>query len=283
MADTAFQTMYRDRYIVGFEQHESLLRQSVTTEVQVKGNTAVFLVVDSGTASAVTRGVNGLLPYRADNLTQNTCQLVEWHDPVRKNNFNIFSSQGDQIGAMQMTSLGTMNRRIDADIITELNTGTNDTGAAVTASLQLALYGKTILGNNKVPFDGNIFAAITPAYEAYLLKVPEFTKATYVESKPLPNAGTAFSDRPGYWKWLGVNWIVSPGLPGLGTSAEKCFMWHRSAMGHAIDKAGLTTEVGRNEEHDYSFARTTAYMGAKLLQNAGIVVMNHDGSGFAAQ
>jgi hypothetical protein len=60
-------------------------------------------------------------------------------------------------------------------------------------------------------------------------------------------------------------------------------MWHRSAIGHAIDKAGLQAEVGRDAEQNYSWARVTGYMNAKLLQNAGVVVMNHDGSGFAAQ
>lgn len=283
MADSAFMTMYRDEYIMGFEQHESLLRQTCTTEVMVKGNTATFLVIDSGTAQATTRGVNGLIPARGDNSVQSACVLNEWNDLVRKTNFNIFASQGDQRGAMQMTSMGVMNRRIDLDIVTELNLGTNDTGAATTASLQMALYAKTILGNNKVPFDGQIFAAITPAFEAYLLKVPEFTKASYIEMKPLPNSGTAFSDKVGYWKWLGVNWIVSPSLPGTGTAAEKCFMWHRSAIGHAIDRSGVQAEVGEDREQNYSWARVTAYMNAKLLQNAGVVVMNHNGIDFAAQ
>ncbi len=30
-------------------------------------------------------------------------------------------------------------------------------------------------------------------------------------------------------------------------------------------------------------ARATAYMGSKVLQDSGIVVINHDGSAFAAQ
>jgi hypothetical protein len=47
--------------------------------VEIKGNTATFLVADSGAATAVTRGVNGLIPARADNLTQTSATLVEWH------------------------------------------------------------------------------------------------------------------------------------------------------------------------------------------------------------
>lgn len=65
----------------------TVTRDTVTTEAVIKGNTAVFLVADSGGATAVTRGVNGLIPARADNLTQNSCTLVEWHDLVQTGPF----------------------------------------------------------------------------------------------------------------------------------------------------------------------------------------------------
>src|SRR6478609_8541594 len=106
MSDTAFQTQYRQEFIAGFEQHKSLLSQTCTNEAQIKGNAAVFQVADSNGATTVTRGVNGLIPARADNLVQNTCTLTEQHDLVRKTSFNIFASQGDQRRIMQMTSLG---------------------------------------------------------------------------------------------------------------------------------------------------------------------------------
>ncbi len=283
MADTAFQTQYRQEFIAAFEQNQSLLRDTVTTEAVIKGNTATFLVAGSGDADAVTRGVNGLIPARADDLTQTSATLQEWHDLVRKTGFNIFASQGNQREIMQKTTMGVINRKVDSDIFTDLNTGTQDTGTAVPASLGLALRAKTILGNNKVPFDGNIFAAITPAYEAYLLQVAEFSSADFVSAKPVATGETAFKDTVGYYRWIGVNWIVHPELPGVGTAAEKCFMYHRSAIGHAVDKSGIQSPVGYDDEQDYSWARATVYMGSKLLQNSGIVVMNHDGSALVAE
>lgn len=276
MADTAFQTQYRDEFIAGFEQRESLVRQTVTTEANIKGNSAVFLVADSGSATAVTRGVNGLIPARADSLTQNTATLAEWHDLVRRTGFNIYASQGDGRRIMQETTMGVLNRKIDSDIITALETGTQDTGTAATMSLSLAMYGLAILGNNAVPMDGNISALITPAAYAYLMQTKEFASVDYVNNKPFENGMTMF-------RWAGVNWIVHPNLSGKGTSAEKCIMYHKSAIGHACDTTGLATFVGYNEEQDYSYARATAYMGSKLLQNSGVVILNHDGSAFAAQ
>jgi hypothetical protein len=282
MADTAFQIQYRQEFIAAFEARQSLLRQSTTTEAVVKGNQATFLVAGSGGAEAVTRGVNGLIPARADDLTQTTATLAEWHDLVRKTGFNVFASQGDQRAIMQQTTMGVINRKIDSDIITELNTATNDTGAAATASLSMVLKSKTILGNNEVPFDGNVWAAITPAFEAYLLQVAAFTSADYVTQKPVDSGSTSWKDTVGFYRWLGVNWVVHPNLPGVGTNAEKCFLYHSSAIGHAVDTKGLQTPVGYDEEQDYSWARASVFMGSKLLQNSGVVVMNHDGSAFVA-
>lgn len=276
MADTAYQTMYRDEFIAGFEQRQSLVRQTTTTEANVNGNQAVFLVADSGGATAVTRGVNGLIPARPDNLNQYTATLVEWHDLVRRTRFNVYASQGDGRRIMQMTTMAVLNRKIDQDIIAELSTATQDTGAAATGSLALSMYALTILGNNEVPMDGNIFALITPAYHAYLMQTKEFASVDYVNSKP-------FEGQPTMFRWANVNWIVHPNLPGKGTNAEKCFMYHKSAIGHACDLNSITTAVGYDEEQDYSYARATAFMGSKVLQNSGIVVINHDGSAFAAQ
>ncbi len=83
MANTAFQIQYRQEFIAGFEQRQSLLRDTVTTESVIKGNQATFLIADSGDATAVTRGVDGLIPSRHDDLTQTTATLVEWHDLVK--------------------------------------------------------------------------------------------------------------------------------------------------------------------------------------------------------
>ena len=283
MAETAFQIQYRQEFIAGFEARQSLLRQSVTTEGLVKGNQITFLVADSGGATAVTRGVNGLIPARADNLSQPVATLAEWHDLVRKTGFNVFASQGDQRAIMQQTTMGVINRKIDSDIITELATATQDTGAAVPATVGMALRAQTILGNNEVPYDGNIWAAVTPAFMAYMRQAPEFSSADYVSMKPFDKSGPEWKDTVGFYRWLDTNWIVHPNLPGVGTNAEKCFMYHSSAIGHGVNTAGIQSPVGYDEEQDYSWARATVYMGSKLLQNAGVVVMNHDGSALVAE
>ena len=101
MAETAFQEKFRQEVIMGFEKSQSLLRRTVTIETEINGNEATFLVADSGGATAVTRGVNGDIPTRADNLNQYTATLVEWHDVPERTRFNIYASQGNGRKIMQ--------------------------------------------------------------------------------------------------------------------------------------------------------------------------------------
>lgn len=284
MADTAFMKQYRSEFIYGFEDRQSVLRSTTVQEAVISGNEAIFLVADSGSATAVTRGVNGLIPARADNLTQTTCTLREWHDLVRKTNFNIFASQGDQRRIMQMTTMGVINRKLDDDIIAQLDTATNDTGAAQTASLDLVVYARTILGNNFVDLsdEDNIFGVITPAFEGYLMQIPEYSSSDYVSVQPLTGPARRFR------RWMGINWICHPRLTGsvgagsAGTS-EQCFLYHRNAIGSAVDKDNLDTPVGYDQEQGYSYARVSGNFGAAKLQNSGIVMMKHNAGGYVAQ
>lgn len=284
MADTnAYQTKFRTELIYGFEDMQSRLRSSVVTEADVNGNQCTFLVSDSGSATAVTRGADGMIPARADNNAQYTATLAEWHDLVRKTRFNIFASQGNQTALMQKTTMGVINRKIDDDIIAELDTATVNLGAAATMSLSVATTAMTILGDSLVDVEDEdkLFALASPGVRGELMQIPEFNSADYVEVKPL--IGPAKT----YVRWAGFNWIFHPRLTGsVGAggdgSSEKCYFYHCDSIGHAVDTEGMDTKIGYDEEQDYSFARCSTFMGSKKLQNSGIVQFLHDNSGNTA-
>lgn len=283
MTDTAFQKQFRQEHILGFEDMQSVLRSTCVTESVIKGNEAVFLIADSGSATAVTRGSNGLIQARADDLTQVTCSLEEWHDKVTKSNFNIFASQGNQRLIMRQTTMGVINRKMDDQIIAQLDTATNDTGSTATATIDMVIKAKVILGNNFVDTtdQNNMFAVISPAFAGYLMQGTEFSSGDFVEVKPFSGPARRF------FRWMGINWIEHPRLTGsIGagstSTTEQCYMYHRNAIGHAADTAGMDVEAGYNGEHAYSYARVSVHMNAKLLQNAGVVQMKHNGSAYAA-
>jgi hypothetical protein len=278
MPATAFQIQYRQEFISAFEQRQSLLSATVTREAVIKGNQATFLVAGSGAASAVTRGVNGLIPARNDDLNQLTATLVEWHDLVQRTGFNLFASQGDGRRIMQETTMGVINRKMDQDILAELANGTQDAGAAATLSLSKVMHAVAILGNADVMVteEDKMFGVISPAGYAYLMQTKEFASADYVEVKPFAGPIRTFR------RWAGINWIMHPNLSGAAGAAELCYIYHRDAIGQAVNTGDMDMAVGVDEEQNYSYARCSVFMGSKILQNTGIVKITHDGSGYAA-
>lgn len=270
MATTAFQQKYRDEFIAGFETRQSILRDTVTTDTMTKGQSTFFLI-SKPNRTAVTRGANGFIPASMEDLTQVQVQMQERHDLSQKTNFNIFAGQADQRAIMQMESMGVINRDTDLMILATLATGTVNTGTTATMSKTLVNRALTKLWNGKVPNDGQVYGLLSPAAWAYLSDVVGFSSRDYVSDQPLVVG-------PETRRWMGVTWLMSPEIPGLGTNAAKCFLWHKSAVGHAIDARQIQTTAGYNEEQDYSYARTTFYHGTAVLQNTGIVVINHDDS-----
>lgn len=221
--------------------------------------------------------MNGLIPARANDLTQTSATLAEWHDLAKVTGFNIFGSQGNQRAIMQRTTHGVINRKIDSDIIAQLDAATIDTGTSTTMSVALVAKALGYLGSAEVPIQDmeNMFGAVTPGFWAYMMQTKEAASGEYVDVKLYSGAIKK------YWRWFGVNWIMHPNLTGVNTSTEKCYIFHRNALGYAVDTTGIKTAVGFDDEQDYSFCRVSVYMGAKLLQNTGIVQVKHDGAAFA--
>lgn len=278
MADPTFVVQYRTEQIATFEQRYSQMRMACVQEAVIKGNSAVFQVSGSGSASAVTRGSNGQIPYQTTDNTQSTCTLKEAHAPFERTSFNIFATQGDQKRQMQEEAVGTLNRDIDDAVVAQLDTATQDTGAAAPASLNQVQHAQVILGNNDVDVteEDKMWAIITPAYMGYMRQLPEFSSKDYVTMQPLMGPPRRVL------RWAGFNFAISTRLTGKGTASEKCYFLHQHSMGHAANSVEMDVKVGYDEKQDSSWARATLYHGAKLLQNSGIVQVLHDGSAFAA-
>lgn len=279
MAETANQTLYRQELVKTFERRMAMLEPTCTTEGIASGSSFVFLINGSGSASAVTRGTNGKIPSRANDDTQVTCTMEEWHDKPQATRFNIFAGQAGAArrGAMQEESIGVLNRKADDLVIDALEASTQYAGlTASTLSVDKAMHAVAVILGNNVPWTANdLFGLLTPAALAYLMQTKEVTSKDYVEMGPLPGM-------PLKIKWAGLNWMVHTGLPGAGTSSERLFVYHRSAIGLARDRANMNVSAGYNDEDDYYYARASMFMGAKLLQNTGVCSIRHDGSAYAA-
>jgi hypothetical protein len=276
MAVEAAKTQYREAFIDQFETRVSMFRNAATKEVMSSGNTVTFLVAGSGTDTARTRGTNGQIPYDNPTNTQVSATLVEKHAPYELTNFNVFASQGNQLAIMRQASMSVINRDMDLVILAELANATIDTGAYATASVAMVEKAKAYLGNQSVPVEeeDNMFAAVSPGFMAYLNQTTEFASADYVDMKVYSGAIKKVR------RWAGVNWLTSSQVTGVGTSTELCYMWHRAALGYAVNVGEDSVAIGYDEKQHTSWSRATIYHAAKILQNTGIVQMKHDGAAF---
>lgn len=272
MADlTVLQTLYGKEFVSAYEQKMSYIRGTVTTEGDVKGNTFVF-IVEGAADTAVTRGANGNIPYASDDQTTASCTLAEYHHLARKNNFNVVSSSAPQRLSMQRRGVVSINNKTDALILAEFsNTTYSANGGSAIAGMTInnLLEACAILDANKVPDDGERYGVLTPKAWAQVMKSTQFASRDYVSDQP-------FMKHTMWRDWNGVKWCRHPTLSGVGTSTASCFVYHKTSTGHGLNMGEMVTKIGQNDEHDYSWARTSAYQGAKALQLGGIVKLIHN-------
>lgn len=282
MAESSPATLYSAEFIDTFEVGVTFLRDTITTEGVAKGNSFVFATGGTNGATAVTRGINGLIPARAVDQTQYTCTLTPWYDVQEVTDFNEFQSQASIRRKMAKDQLIVLNRKMDEEIITQLATATQFTSlTAATANPGMFSTAQSILTSAGVPWN-EITAAVTPACMKYLMDSDKFAKqGEWIDHFPWMDGGPAFKNTRQIYNWLGLNFIVCNNLTNLNTSSEVCYVYHRNAVGHAIGKTpeGIVDFDKRNQFH---FALASMYTGAKMLQNTGVVAIRHDGSGVAA-
>lgn len=127
---------------------------------------------------------------------------------------------------------------------------------------------------NQVDNDGQITCVWTPKAMARIMTFAQATSVDYVNSKPLVEGPQPF-------RFLGAMHIMHPRISGAGTATASNYVYHKASIGHAVDTAGIKTDIGYNGEHDYSYARHSIFHGSKILQNAGILkVVTDDTAAF---
>jgi hypothetical protein len=270
--NTILQALYAREFVDAFEQKQSFLRALVTTEGEVRGNSFIWPLKQTA-PEAQERAANGLIPVQPDNQTSVTGTLKEYHYLAHKTNFNILSSSVDQRKWMQEDSIRGSNKKTDSLIIAELATGTNSSTTPAAMSAGAAVAAVSYLWDQWVPNDGQVYGLLTSRAWAQLMRVKEFTSGDWIG---WDNAEFPFMTGVRAKEWLGVKWVMYPNLPGKGTASAKCLIWHKYAIGHAINQGEMSSKIGYDEEQDYSWARTSSYQGSKLLRNEGVYTFVHD-------
>ncbi len=266
--DLVFNQLYANEFVDAYQQYQSYLRGTTTTEGEVKGQTFNFILANDA-SPAVKRGANGDIPVAQYGQTSTSLTLEEWHHLVEMNNLNIYMSSVPQRLQMQKDGVTAINQRTDTLIFDQLETATVTWGAATVPTLSKCLLACSTLWAAKVPRDGETYGILSPNGWAHMMKIEQFASSDYVDDRP-------FMKMADMRNWMGVKWMMHTDVPAVGLATAKGFLYHKSALGHGLNHGEYHCKVGYEDKHDRSWTRCTSYQQAKLLKNAGIVVLNLD-------
>jgi hypothetical protein len=81
---------------------------------------------------------------------------------------------------------------------------------------------------------GNMYGVMSPHMWAVASTIPEFAGSDYVGPGSLPFVEGAAVGM--FKQWAQILWTVHSGVPNVGTSTSKIFIWNKSAVGYAAGK-----------------------------------------------
>jgi len=273
--DQAFVKQFEADVHTAYQRKGTLLRGMVRIKNGITGLSTTFQKVGKGTASTKTR--HGLVPVMNIDHTPVECILEDHYA-------GDFVDKLDELKIMHEERLVTaqagawaLGRKTDDLIIDNgLSNGTNQVlatlqddrtiGASTGMNVGKALEAVNKLADRDVPVgDGDLFAALSPKAWTQLLRFDEFADADSVGETQLPFPGLGLVENR---RWAGVTWIMHSGLP-LAAAIRSTFMWHRTAIGHAIG-ADVTSDITWEGTRAAHFVNNMMSQGSCLIDDDGV-------------
>lgn len=277
--DNAFIRQYEREVHHVFQRQGGILRQTVRLKDNVVGSSTTFQKIGTGTAT--TKARHGVITPMNQDHTSVTCTLYDfyagdWVDKLDEAKTNI-----DERMAIAMGGAYALGRKVDDQIITELNT-TTQTAVTWTVSSAAAIENALLemveaLDSNDVPNDGQRYGLLTPKQWAFAMKVDAFRSADYIGANGLPmNEGAPIMR---FKDWMNVKWAVHTGLPNKGAASAVPFVFHKSSIGYATgafagnsaQNQSVSADITWHGDRASHFVNHMMSGGAKLIEDAGVI------------
>lgn len=266
--DQAFIKQFEREVHEAYQRTGSKLRGTVRNKNNVIGASTVFQKVGKGVASTKSR--HGAVPVM--NLDHSNIDVTlydyyagDWVDRLDELKTNI-----DERGVIANAGAYALGRKTDELIIEALKaasvtTSTNTDGMTKAKALEAC----EILFDAEVPDDGQRFAVVGYKQWSELLAIEEFSSADYIGGEDLPWKGVQAK------KWLGALWMPHSGLPVDENGVRQCFLYHKTAIGHASG-SDVQTDISWHGDRAAHFVNNMMSQGAGLIDDSGIVIMECD-------
>jgi len=265
--DQAFITQFNKDLHLTYRQMGSKLRGLVRTDGQVVGSSVNFYKL--GTLAAVTKARNGDIPVQNPDHSKVTATMGDHYIHMLVDQLDLTKLEVDLRKGYVDAGASAFGIKTDQIIIDAMATGATVNFGGYTGNLTKAqaLTAVQKLNEAFVPDDGKRFALISAAGWSHLMNIDQFVRSDYV-GPDLPFKQMGIEART----WLGVHWMCSQYLPGVGTSTAKYYLFHSSAVGHGINADVSTQWQWKNEKWAWSMAGAMS-MGATVIDPNGIVEM----------
>ena len=126
-----------------------------------------------------------------------------------------------------------LGRKVDSQIDTLLAAAnTNNVTVIVTSSgavraglLQMAAN----LYANDVPNDGDVYGALSAVMWSRAMAITDFSSSDFIGANGCPSP-KGFPLVAGSRSGMGVKWVMSTGLTGVGTATANSYVWHKMSI-----------------------------------------------------
>lgn len=252
----AFVKQFESEAHIEYQQMGSALRNTVRTKSGVSGSSTTFQVI--GNATAGTKSREGDVPVSAVSHAPIEVALADRYSAVYIDKLDELKIQHDERGAQAKNLAAAMGRDTDQIILTALAATSNSTTTATWSAASTPIGHMEAVGNADVPFDGNLYAAISWKCWGDLLDIDEFSNADYVGDSSIWHEGVTAKS------WLGIKWFPHSNLQLDGSSNYQQYIYHTSSTGHAIGK-------DFSSQMDYIPTKDSTLVQASMSHGAGII------------
>jgi hypothetical protein len=271
-----------------FQRQGGYLRSAVRTKDNIRGSSTTFQKIGKGTATVKAR--HGVVTPMNQDHTPITCTLADFYAGDWVDKLDEAKINHDERMAIAMGGAWALGRKVDDQIITELDTTTQSAVTWAFGSVNQVenslLATVQALDSADVPNDGQRFIALSPKAYSAAMKVESFASADYVrpDNQPMEQGQPVFSWR----RWMNCLWTSHTGLPNVGSSGTKGFAWHKFAVGyatgaHSENKAQdqgmmIAAEITYHGDRVAHFVNHYMSGGAKLIDDTGVFELTLDDS-----
>lgn len=270
---------WNEEFIMNYGQSKSLLPARCNQSGWSAGTGTMHFTIVENDQITTTRGVNGDIVYRNSNQSVIEVDLEEALGAEEIDNFTSFKSSVDQRRIMYKRVEGAIHRKMDDEILTELD-GTPNTfdsgdlpGGSGSVGFPLhwvnALELTSQFHELTVGAEGDSTGLLSIRAFAMLSSQVPVTSRDYSDEMPLVKGYKPF-------RWQGILWIpYARGLSGFGTNSAKCFLFHNDAVAWK-DTGDVSMIVDFDRRNRKFFCNGQEMYATKRLLDDGVLEFLHD-------